>query len=73
MNVRGQLLYPVLGNNPEMQIMGGNLADMPPLLPGPHRPGPLPVKNSKDRERAIELIKQVNTISMFCFAAFISV
>lgn len=57
------MLYPVLGNNPDIQIMGSIGADMPPLQLGPHRPGPLPVKNSKDRERAIELIKQVNNIN----------
>lgn len=61
-NVRGQILYPVLGNTPDMPIMG-NLEDMPPLVPGPHRPGPLPTKqNSKDRERAIELIKQMTSV-----------
>ncbi|XP_034236204.1 zinc finger and SCAN domain-containing protein 21-like isoform X2 [Thrips palmi] len=47
-NVRGQILYPVLGNNPDIQIMG-NIGDLPPLVPGPHRPGPLPMTSVRQK------------------------
>ncbi|XP_026292553.1 zinc finger protein 133 [Frankliniella occidentalis] len=51
-NVRGHILYPVLGDNTQL----------PPLQPGPHRRGPLAGKNSRDRERALELIKQMTAV-----------
>ncbi|KAK3914996.1 Zinc finger protein 782, partial [Frankliniella fusca] len=53
-NMRGQMMYPVQGDN----------AQTPPLQlqPGPHKRGPLAGKNSRDRERALELIKQMTAV-----------
>lgn len=58
-NVRGQLLYPVLGSS----------AQAPAIQFPPHRPGPLTNKTIKDRERALELLKQV---SVACFSSLLT-
>lgn len=50
-SVRGQILYPVIGNN----------THIPSLQPGPHRPGPLPVQSPKDRDLANKLLEQMST------------